>query len=119
MMKVAYLFESEHAREILENMIIPQLEKGTHVAEVAGMMFFFDNCYMLQEGNDIAKRLSALADKILGVWRGYTGMLLMACDRCCIQREIDDKLIAPAGIGCFPNVYTALAGANIDQVITL
>ena len=31
MMKVAYLFESEHAREILENMIIPQLEKGTHV----------------------------------------------------------------------------------------
>ena len=103
MMKVAYLFESEHAREILENMIIPQLEKGTHVAEVAGMMFFFDNCYMLQEGNDIAKRLSALAEK--------TGMLLMACDR--------DKLIAPAGIGCFPNVYTALAGANIDQVITL
>ena len=111
MMKVAYLFESEHAREILENMIIPQLEKGTHVAEVAGMMFFFDNAYMLQEGNDIAKRLSALAEK--------TGMLLMACDRCCIQREIDDKLIAPAGIGCFPNVYTALAGANIDQVITL
>ena len=43
-MKVAYLFESEHAREILENMIIPQMEKGTHVAEVAGMMFFFDNC---------------------------------------------------------------------------
>ena len=27
-MKVAYLFESEHAREILENMIIPQLEEG-------------------------------------------------------------------------------------------
>ena len=26
-MKVAYLFESEHAREILENMIIPQLEE--------------------------------------------------------------------------------------------
>ena len=49
-MKVAYLFESEHAREILENMIIPQLEKGTHVAEVAGMMFFFDNCYMLVQG---------------------------------------------------------------------
>ena len=42
-MKVAYLMESEHAREILENMIIPQLEKGTHVAEVVGMMFFFDN----------------------------------------------------------------------------
>lgn len=110
-MKVAYLFESEHAREILEHMILPQLEQGTHVAEVAGMMFFFDNCYMLQEGCDIASRLAALAEK--------TGMLLMACDRCCIQREIEDKLTAPAGIGCFPNVYTALAGAGIDQVITL
>ena len=28
-MKVAYLFESEHAREILETMIIPQLEEGS------------------------------------------------------------------------------------------
>lgn len=40
-MKVAYLFESEHAREILENMIIPQLEEDRHGVEVAGMMFFF------------------------------------------------------------------------------
>ena len=46
-MKVAYLFESEHAREILENMIIPQLEEDRHGVEVAGMMFFFDNAYML------------------------------------------------------------------------
>ena len=38
-MKVAYLFESEHAREILENMIIPQLEEDRHGVEVAGMMF--------------------------------------------------------------------------------
>lgn len=110
-MKVAYLFESEHAREILETMIIPQMEKGTHNADVVGMMFFFDNCYMLVEGNDIADRLSALAEK--------TGMLLMACDRCCYQREIDKKLIAPAGIGCFPNVYAALGGVGVDQVITL
>ena len=36
-MKVAYLFESEHAREILENMIIPQLEEDRHGVEVAGM----------------------------------------------------------------------------------
>ena len=76
-MKVAYLFESEHAREILENMIIPQLEKGTHVAEVAGMMFFFDNCYMLVEGNDIAKRLAALSEK--------TGMLTLRRNRRCLR----------------------------------
>lgn len=110
-MKVAYLFESGHSREILENMIIPQLEKGTHGVDVVGMMFFFDNCYMLVEGNDIATRLSKLAQK--------NGMLLMACDRCCIQREIDKKLVSPAGIGCFPNVYAALGGVGVDQVITL
>lgn len=110
-MKVAYLLESGHAREILENMIIPQLEKGIHGADVVGMMFFFDNCYMLVEGNDIGARLAALSEK--------TGMLLMGCDRCCIQREIDDKLVAPAGIGCFPNVYAALGSVGVDQVITL
>ena len=40
-MKVAYLLESTNAREILENMIVPQLEKGIHSADVVGMMFFF------------------------------------------------------------------------------
>ncbi len=54
-MKVAYLLESEHAREILEHMIIPQMEEDRHGAEVAGMMFFFDNAYMLVEGCDIAE----------------------------------------------------------------
>ena len=110
-MRVAYIFQSVYAREILENMIIPQLEEGNHGAEVAGMMFFFDNTYMLHQDSDIAKRLTTISEK--------TGLLLMACDRCCYQREIDDKLIFPAGIGCFPNLYAALGGANIDQVITL
>ena len=73
-MKVAYLLESEHAREILTDMIIPQLEKGVHGVDVVGMMFFFDNCYMLVEGSEIAQRLADLSEK--------TGMLLMACDRC-------------------------------------
>jgi len=110
-MRVAYIFQSLYAREILENMIIPQLENGNHGAEVAGMMFFFDNTYMLHKESDIGKRLSAISEK--------TGMLLMACDRCCYQREIDDKLVNLAGIGCFPNLYAVLGGANIDQVITL
>lgn len=102
---------AEDAREILENMIIPQMEEDRHGVEVAGMMFFFDNAYMLVEGSDIAARLQKLSEK--------TGVLLMACDRCCYQRDIADKLIAPAGIGCFPNVYAALAPAGVDQVITL
>ena len=82
-MKVAYLLESEYAREILEDMIIPQLEKGVHGVDVVGMMFFFDNCYMLVEGSKTAQRLADLSEK--------TGMLLMACDRCCFKREIDKK----------------------------
>ena len=53
--------ESEHAREILETMIIPQLEEDRHGAEVAGMMFFFDNAYMLVEGCDICRQ--AAGDK--------------------------------------------------------
>ena len=81
------------------------------IEHIRRMMFFFDNCYMLVDGNDIATRLSKIAEK--------TGMLLMACDRCCILREIDKKLVKPAGIGCFPNVYTALSGVGVDQVITL
>ena len=111
-MKVAYLFELERAREILEHMIIPQIEDGCHGADVVGMMFFFDNTYMLvDDGSGISKRLSAIAKK--------TGMLLMGCDRCCYQRDIADKLVDPAGIGCFPDVYAALGSAGIDQVITL
>ena len=31
-MKVAYIFMSDHAREILENMILPQMEAGVHGA---------------------------------------------------------------------------------------
>ena len=42
-MKVAYVFESDHALFILDSMILPQLEKGNHGAQVAGMFFMFDN----------------------------------------------------------------------------
>ena len=47
------------------------------------------------------------------------GMLLMGCDQCCIEREIDKKLVDGAVIGCFPNLYAALSGNMPDQVITL
>jgi hypothetical protein len=46
-------------------------------------------------------------------------MLLMGCDQCCYQRAIADKLIEGIPIGCFPDLYQALGGAKIDQVITL
>ena len=108
---VAYLMESPHSRDLLTKMIIPQMEAEAHGVDVVGMMFFFDNVYMLQEGSEIADRLAAIAEK--------TGMLLMACDQCCYERNVDGKLKAPALMGCFPNVYKALGGVGVDQVITL
>lgn len=110
-MKIAYVFQSANARDILENMIIPQLESGTHGVDVVGMMFFYDNTFILQEGSKLGERLAQLSKK--------TGMLLMACDRCCYQRDIADKIIEPGGIGCFPNLYAALGMVGFDQVITL
>ncbi len=47
------------------------------------------------------------------------GMLLMACDQCAYEREIDGKLVDGAVIGCFPDLYSALSGNMPDQVITL
>lgn len=110
-MNVAYIFSTSNASYILEKMIVPQLEENRHGVNVAGMFFFVDNNYLLVKGNPTGERLAAVAKK--------TGMLLMGCDQCCYQREIADKLIEGVPIGCFPNLYKALSGAKIDQVITL
>jgi hypothetical protein len=95
----------------LGKMILPQLEAGAHGVEVVGMFFFEDNNYVLLEGNPIGERLAKVAKE--------QGMLLMGCDQCCEEREIEDKLVEGAVIGCFPNLYGALAGNMPDQVITL
>ena len=112
-MKVAYIFSTQgHSVSYkLGQMILPQLEKGIHGAEVVGMFFFEDNCYVLMEGNPIGERLARVAAE--------SGMLLMGCDQCCYERDIADKLVDGATIGCFPNLYEALSGSPPDQVITL
>jgi hypothetical protein len=110
-MNVAYVFSTSNASFILEKMIVPQLEEGRHGADVAGMFFFVDNNYLLVRGNPTGERLAQLARK--------SGMLLMGCDQCCYQRNIADKLIEGIPIGCFPDLYQALAGVKVDQVITL
>jgi len=92
-------------------MILPQLEDGAHGVEVVGMFFFEDNAYVLQKGNPIGERLAKVASD--------SGMLLMACDQCAYEREIDDMLVQGATIGCFPNLYGALSGNMPDQIITL
>lgn len=112
-MKVAYIFSSQgHTVSFkIGKMILPQLEEDRHGVEVVGMFFFEDNNYVLVEGNPIGERLAKVAKE--------KGILLMGCDQCCEEREIEGKLVEGASIGCFPNLYGALAGNMPDQVITL
>lgn len=112
-MKVAYIFSSQgHTVSYkLGKMILPQLEAGTHGVDVVGMFFFEDNTYVLVEGDPLGERLAEVAKA--------QGMLLMGCDQCCYEREIDGKLVDGAVIGCFPNLYEALSKNMPDQVITL
>lgn len=111
-MRVAYIFSTANGSYILEKMILPQLEAGSHAVTVVGMFFFVDNNYMLTRGNPTAERLADVARK--------RGILVMGCDQCCELRRIDDRIHETFSIGCFPNLYGALQKAGgVDQVITL
>ena len=121
-MKVAYLFtNSGHTVSYkLGKMILPQLEAGKHGAQVVGMFFFDDNTYMLRAGDPLGERLARVAAE--------QGILLMLCDQCALERglaegEIGDcrpvGTVAGVQVGCFPDLYGALAGNPPDQVISL
>lgn len=134
-MKVAYVFTSPRAASYkVGQMILPQLEAGTHGVEVVGMFFFDDNTFVLRKGDPIGERLSKVA--------ADTGMLLMVCDMCAIERNLADgepRWCDPATgkgrtergecspvdtvdgvqVGCFPDLYAALSGNPPDHVITL
>jgi hypothetical protein len=133
-MKVAYVFASPRAASYkLGKMILPQLEAGTHGATVVGMFFFDDNVFVLRRGNPIGERLSRVAQD--------RGMLLMMCDMCALERNLAEgeprwcdaegrgrttpgecrvkDTVAGVQVGCFPDLYAALAGKPPDQVITL
>jgi len=125
-MKVAYIFStSGHTASYkLGTMILPQLEQGTHGVEVVGLFFFDDNNYILRQGDPIGERLVKVAQK--------QGILLMMCDQCAVERGLAKSQpgtfpspVKPVGTvagvraGCFPDLYTALAGNMPDQIITL
>ena len=121
-MRVAYVFStSGHTASYkLGKMILPQLERGTHGAEVAGMFFFDDNCYVLRAGDPLGERLAKVAAE--------HGIMLMMCDRCALERELASGevgdceprgTVAGVAVGCFPDLYGALGQAPPDQVITL
>ncbi len=121
-MKVAYIFStSGHTASYkLGKMILPQLEQNKHGAEVVGMFFFDDNTFILQNGNPIGERLSKIAAE--------KGILLMLCDQCALERELATggpgeatpcNTFANVQVGCFPDLYAALASNPPDQVITI
>lgn len=112
-MKIAYIFATQRhtISYVLGRMILPQLEENRHGVDVVGMFFFEDNAYALVKGNPIGERLRVVAER--------KGILLMGCDQCCYEREIADKLVEGATVGCFPDLYKALSGNPPDQVITL
>jgi hypothetical protein len=134
-MKVAYVLATPRSASYkVGQMILPQLEAGTHGVDVVGMFFFDDNVFMLRRGDPLGERLASVArDK---------GILLMMCDMCVLERGLAQGaprwcdptmglgLKAPAdcqpkgtvegvSVGCFPDLYAALAGNPPDQVITL
>ncbi|MDW8406122.1 SaoD/DsrE family protein [Chloroflexus sp.] len=121
-MKVAYIFAtSGHTASYkLGKMILPQLETGNHGAQVVGMFFFDDNNYILRAGDPIGERLARVAAE--------KGILLMMCDQCALERGLAvgepgncraSGTVAGVQVGCFPDLYAALAGNPPDQVITL
>ena len=125
-MKVAYVFSTHMASTFkLATMILPQLEADNHGAEVVGMMFFDDNIFCLRHGDPVGERLARIARE--------KGILLMACDQCAVRRglaegdfsqcgtgEVKPKGLAEGvAVGCFPQLYEALASAAPDHIITL
>jgi hypothetical protein len=123
-MKVAYVFStSGHTASYkLGQMILPQLEKDRHGAEVVGMMFFDDNTFLLRKGDPMGERLAKVAKA--------KNILLMMCDSCALERGLADgrpwlekarpkDTVDGVQVGCFPDLYAALAQNPPDQVITL
>jgi sulfur relay (sulfurtransferase) complex TusBCD TusD component (DsrE family) len=120
-MKVAYILNGPNASNYkLGTMILPQLEAGDHGAEVLGMFFFDDNTYILRKGDPVGERLANVAQA--------QGILLMMCDQCALQRKLAEgeprnarpkETVAGVQVGCFPDLYAALAPNPPDYVITL
>ena len=125
-MNIAYVFATDmSATYKLGTMILPQLEAGTHGVNVVGMFFFDDNLFCLREGDEVGERLAKVAAE--------QNILLMVCDQCAVRRNLAEGtfeqcgsgdvtakgLVAGVSAGCFPQLYTALAPAAPDLVITL
>jgi hypothetical protein len=81
-----------------------------------------DETYLLREGDPMGERLARVAEE--------KGILLMMCDSCALERGLAEgeswpSRSGPRGtvrgvkVGCFPDLYAALAGSPAGHVITL
>jgi len=126
--KVVYVFSSagQTIDYVLGDMILPQLEADCHGVDVAGMFFFHDNTFALREGDPLGSRLVEVAAE--------KDVQLMLCDRCASKRGLAEEVgthesgraryeprntYEDVAVGCFPDLYDALEGRGVDQVITL
>jgi hypothetical protein len=125
-MKVAYVLATNLASTTkLATMILPQLEQNNHGADVVGIFFFDDNLFCLRAGDPVGERLAEVAK--------LKNILLMVCDQCAVRRNLAEGTfdqcgsgqVKPRGLvegvvaGCFPQLYSALAGGPPDYVVTL
>ncbi len=120
-MKVPYILNTPNAANYkVGEMILPQLESGSHGAEVLGIFFVDDNAFMLRSGDPKRERLARIAKE--------NGMLLMMCDQCAIQRGLatgeagnaaPTAVVDGVAVGCFPDLCAALGPNPPDQVISL
>ena len=83
-------------------------------------IFFDDNTYALRAGDPLGERLARVAKE--------QNILLMLCDQCALERSLAEgeigscqpkNTVEGVRVGCFPDLYAALAGNPPDQVITL
>ncbi len=75
---------------------------------------------MLRSGDPLGERLARVAQA--------NGMLLMLCDQCAHERGLATEsdggyvptdVVDGVQVGCFPDLYAALAGNPPDHLITL
>lgn len=107
---MAYVFISDFSHKVLSTMILPQIESGTHGAQVVGMFFTQDRVYYLMRDHELSQRLAKLIEG---------GLVAVACDQCVYERGIENSLIDGVIIGCFPDFLKGLAEKGVDQVVTI
>ena len=98
-----------------------------------GIFFFDDNNYILRDDDPVGARLAKVA--------ADQGILLMMCDMCALERNLAEGeprwcdasghgrsepgecrvsgTVDGVQVGCFPDLYGALAGNPPDHIITL